>query len=139
MFVLEPISASTRGKPGCIPLGVLTRPRSCPFGPVRPSKLALRPLLSIHVAVLARLGLYALKTWMYSPGRVCMFLLESIWTCTPRKPGCTPLGVGTRPRSCPIGPVCPINLAVCSMHVPDLAGIGLHALYNLAVRPWASV
>ena len=48
----------------------------------------------MHVAVLARLGLYALKTWLYAPVRVCMFHLEPIWACTPGKPGCKPLGDG---------------------------------------------
>ena len=44
----------------------------------------------------------------------------------------------TRPRSCPIGPVRPENLAlrpVLSMHV----SVRPVRLENLAVRPWASV
>ena len=44
---------------------------------------------------------------------MCFFLLESIWACTPGKPGCTPQGVSIRPHSCPFEPVRPNNLALC--------------------------
>ena len=105
MFLVDSIWAYTPTKPGCTPQGVFTRPNSCPFGPVLPVTLALRPVLRMHVPVPARLGLYAVKTWLYAAGRVCMFLLEPIQSCMPSKPGCMPLGMCVRPLLCPFGTV----------------------------------
>ena len=51
----------------------------------------------------ARWGMYAMKTGLYAAVRV------------PRKPGCTPLRVCTRSRSCSFGPVHPGNLALHSV------------------------
>ena len=121
MFPLEPFCACTPTKPGCTPLCVCTRPRSCPFRPVRPENLALRPVLSRHMFVLARLCLFALKTWLYATGRVCMFPFKLIWACTHMKPGCTPLGVCVCSFWSPFVPIGPGNLAVRpyrSVHVP---------------------
>ena len=71
------------------------------LGPVRPKNLALRPILSMRMAVIARFGLYALKTWLYAHELVCMFYLGR------------PKNLALRPRAC--------------VQVPVRAPLGLYA------------
>ena len=111
------------------------RPLLCPFGT---ENLDLGPVLSIHVPVLARLGMYPLKTWLYDPRRVCLFLLEPIRASTLGKPGFTPPFEYARGRSSPVAPVRPQNLAVrhdFRMYVPDLARLGMYALKTWLYDP----
>ena len=104
--VSRPYAKQTR----LYPFSMCVRPLSCSFGTVRAENLCLRPVLTNHVPVLARLGKYALETWLYAPGRVCMFLFEPIWACMQSKSVCMPLSMCLRPLSCPFGTVRPKNL-----------------------------
>ena len=103
------------------------RARSSPFGPVRPENLDLRPVLSMHVPILARLGpvrlenlsvrpwsrvyipfgahlgLYAKQIRLYAPEHVRRSTFVPVWDCTPRKPGFTPRFEYARARSSPFG------------------------------------
>ena len=100
-FPFVPVRATTPGTPGCTPLDVCARAHSCPFGPVRQGNLALGSGMSVHVPARARMGLYPEKTWLYDSGRVCTCPFGPVWATTPGTPGCTPLDVCARVRSCP--------------------------------------
>ena len=52
------------------PLDVWEHARSCPFGPVGPGNLAVRPWTYVYVPVGALLGLYGRETWLYDHARV---------------------------------------------------------------------
>ena len=81
-----------------------TRPRSCQFGLVRLENLAVRHSASVYVHFGLHLGLYAQKTWLYAPARVC---------------------------TSPFVPAGSQNMAlrpVLSEHVPFLARLGLCTL-----------
>ena len=95
-----------------------------------PEHLAVRRWASVHLPACARLGLYARKTWLYTPLCVSTYPFVPVLACTLGKIGCTPLDMCARARSYPFGPVFPGHRAVhpwTCVHVPVRGHLGLYA------------